>query len=279
MRAFHTLRTRPNTDSKMKDFELFTVLLSALEWKKHNGIIDLVTDSKGLSFLSDCGISNVWDNVDTYLDGMNHLGIDENTFWAGAKLYALSRQQAPCVMIDLDFIIWQHLDFSQYGTNVAVIHRELVGNSTYPSKEHFRSKNAQWPLPDDLDWLQEACNTAFVYFGDKTFMDMYCKWAFDFMRYADTHNAGLPYMVFAEQRLISMCAVKLGKQIHTFSTLSELFNQEQNFYTHIWGYKETLRRDCNAANQFCQQCANRIRHDFPYWMEELKNFDWAAKYL
>ena len=40
---------------------------------------------------------------------MTDLKINETVFWAGAKILALSKQNAPCVMIDLDFILWENI--------------------------------------------------------------------------------------------------------------------------------------------------------------------------
>ena len=86
-------------------------------------------------------------------------------------------------------------------------------------------------------------------------------------------------MVFAEQRLIAMCASQMGKKIHTFSNLTELFGNKQRSYTHLWGYKETLRKDSAAAERFCQDCAMRLKHDFPAWAEKLAGYGWAEQYL
>ena len=64
MRAFHTLRTR----NELADFELFTLILSALEWRRFNGEIFLCTDTAGKNFLDAQGLSDLWDGLDTTLD-------------------------------------------------------------------------------------------------------------------------------------------------------------------------------------------------------------------
>ena len=47
MRAFHTLSTKYGTERiTLHDFELLIMILSALEWKRHNGEIVLHTDKK-----------------------------------------------------------------------------------------------------------------------------------------------------------------------------------------------------------------------------------------
>lgn len=271
MKAFHTLRTKNNLDFKLADFEILTLILSALEWKKHNGKIFLHTDSVGRKFLQDVGILEIWDGVETSLDEMQTLGIDEKTFWAGAKLFALNLQTFPCVMIDLDFIVWRKIDFAQFNSDVAVIHRESTDIPCYPDKNYFRFKN-NFSLPQNLNWSLEPCNTAFAYFGDKNFVKSYCEFAFEFMKSADpTKNQTgwdlLPYMVFVEQRWLAMCAENYGVKVHSLSNLFELFGG-QKFFTHIWGHKQILRENPADAEKFCRDCADRIKHDFPEWAEK-----------
>lgn len=277
MDGFHTLRFR-REDSSLGDFELLVMLLSALKWREKNGKICLVTDSRGKEFIEGMGMISAWDEVETYLDNMDKLGWNENSFWAGSKLFALSRQSAPCVMIDLDFILWQHIDFYAYGINIATIHREQVNNGIYPGKAHFRFHDG-WQLPLFLDWNVEACNTAFAYFGAQDIIRQYTSLAFDFMTHANTEGEYLTYMIFVEQRWLAMCATFMGREIFSFSSLKDLFRGKQQYFTHIWGDKERFRRDTGARENFCRECAERIQQDFPDWGKKLRNMDWAAQYF
>mgnify|MGYP007101898241 CR=1 FL=1 len=275
MRAFHTLRTR----GKLADFEIFTLILSALEWRRFNGEIFLYTDRAGKVFLDDVGLLDLWNGVDTSLDEMDSLGIDENIFWAGAKLFALSKQPLPCVMIDLDFIVWRPLNFD---CKLAVIHRESRDLPCYPDANYFRLKN--FFLPDDLNWSLDPCNTALAYFGDENFVKRYVKFAFDFMKVAEplpTQSGWdlLPYMVFVEQRWLAMCAELCGVEVHSLSDLTELFGGEQKTFTHIWGYKKFFRENREAAEKFCQDCANRIAYDFPTETKKFSSLLVTKKYF
>ena len=278
MRAFHILRTR----GKLADFEIFTMILSALEWRRHNGEIFLYTDTAGKNFLNNAGLLDLWNGVDTSLDEMDSLGIDEKIFWAGAKLYALSKQSFPCVMIDLDFIVWQPLNFEQFNSNVAVIHRESKDLPCYPDANYFRFKN--FSLPKDLNWSLDPCNTALAYFGDINFVNRYVEFAFDFMKAAKPlpEQSGwdlLPYMVFVEQRWLAMCAELCGVEVHSLSDLAELFGGKQKTFTHIWGYKKFFREDKAAAEKFCFDCAKRIAYDFPQSAEKLSRLPMTKKYF
>ena len=118
MQGFHTLRMRDGQVQNLQDFELMTMILSALSWRKHNGKIDLVTDVAGKGYIEKLGIGFVWDEIKLGLDILQAVGIDENTFWAAGKLVALGMYQSPCAVIDLDFIVWKQLNFScQYHNN------------------------------------------------------------------------------------------------------------------------------------------------------------------
>ena len=282
MNAFQVLRTRNNFNFSLDDFEIFTLILSALEWKKFNGEIFLCTDSRGKEFFQDVGILEIWDGVSTSLDEMDAMAIDENIFWAGAKIFALEQQNFPCVMIDLDFIVWQKLDFDKFKTDIAVIHRESTNLPCYPDKNYFHFKN-NFALPENLNWSLEPCNTAFAYFGDRNFVQEYCKFAFDFMKSAaPQENQGgwdlLPYMVFVEQRWLAMCAEIYNKKIFSFANLDELFGK-QNFFTHLWGQKKFLRENLGDAEKFCRDCAGRIFHDFPTSAEKFAKLNRLTRYF
>ena len=275
MRAFHTLRTKNKSGFALADFEILTLILSALEWRQHNGEIFLYTDTTGKNFL---GELNLWDGVNTALDEMDSFDIDEDIFWAGAKLFALSKQPLPCVMIDLDFIVWQPL---QFDSKLAVIHRESKNLPCYPDANYFRLKN--FALPADLDWSLEPCNAGLVYFGDKNFVNRYVEFAFEFMRAANPpdNQSGwdlLPYMVFVEQRWLAMCAKLCNVEIQSLSNLTELFGGQKTF-THIWGYKKFFRENKAAAEKFCENCAGRIAHDFPQVAENLSRLALTKKYF
>ena len=278
MRAFHTLRTKNKSDFALADFEILTLILSALEWRRHNGEIFLYTDTTGKNFLRKAGLLDLWNGVETSLDEMDKLGIDENIFWAGAKLFALSKQPLPCVMIDLDFIVWRPLNFD---CKLAVIHRESKNLSCYPDKNYFRLKN--FSLPENLNWTLDPCNAALVYFGDKNFVAHYVEFAFEFMRAANpfpNQNGWdlLPYMVFVEQRWLAMCAELCNVEVCSLSDLAELFGEQKTF-THIWGYKKFFRENPTAAKKFCRDCAGRIAHDFPQSAEKFSRLPLTKNYF
>ena len=279
MKAIHTLRARrPQAEFSLDDFELFTMLLSALEWRKHNGSIQLLTDAVSAAYLRAHGLSDAWDAIAVILDDMDAMDIDEAVFWAGAKLYSLSRQTAPCVTLDLDFILWQPVDFSRYGNDLAVIHREDISPSVYPSQAFFQFQDG-WQLPDWLDWSLRPCNGALVYFGSQDFLHSYTSFALDFMQKAAAGTDRLCYMVFVEQRWMAMCAAHRSVPIHALSSLAGLFDGRQKSFTHVWGSKQQMRDHPQEAAAFCRACARRLKRDFPDFAEKLEKEGWASHYF
>ena len=279
MYAFHTLRVRGgNRNFALADFELFTMVISALEWRSLAGFIKLSTDCVGAEYLYKQGLINVWDSVEVTLDEIKSLDIDENVFWAGAKIFALSQQESPCVMLDLDFILWKSIDFERFGMSLAVIHREDIYQPVYPPKEFFCFHHG-WQLPNWLDWSARPCNGALVYFGSKRYLREYTRFALEFMQMAKAEDDRLSYMVFAEQRWMAMCAEHLNIPIQELSTIEGLFCGKQKYFTHVWGYKQRLRDYPKEADDFCRKCARRIVHDFPDFSEKLMQQEWASRYF
>ena len=143
MDGFHSLWSKPYMAGKqaeeywMQDYEVLTMILSALMWRKYNGGIRLCADEEARAFIEKLGLAHIW-----------NLGIEEITvpeavpekvFWAAGKLYSLKKMQMPAVMVDLDLIIWKDIRNIIKDTDICAIHREGIFPDVYPGKEFFRS--------------------------------------------------------------------------------------------------------------------------------------------
>lgn len=268
MQAFVSNWTRPyavrcpNRPYQMTDFDLLTTVLSALVWRRENGSIRMITDDTGAQYYRSLGLTDLWDGgIFTYLNDIPST-IDPCTFWAAGKLYALAATPAPCVMLDTDFIVWHSLS-EHWHRPLAVIHREALNPAIYPAPSAFVLAPS-YHFPTNWNWHEPACNTALTYFGNDTLRKTYVGQAMDFMQAARGRD-GLIYMVFAEQRLLAMCAQACGVPIHAFSTEQDLFQGNQRDFTHIWGFKQAMQEQPVLHELFCQKCAARIRKDFPIY--------------
>lgn len=268
MQAFVSNWTRPyavrcpDRPYQMTDFDLLTTVLSALVWRRENGSIRMITDDTGAQYYRSLGLTDLWDGgIFTYLNDIPST-IDPCTFWAAGKLYALAATPAPCVMLDTDFIVWHSLS-EHWHRPLAVIHREALNPAIYPAPSAFVLAPS-YHFPTNWNWHEPACNTALTYFGNDTLRKTYVEQAMDFMQAARGRD-GLIYMVFAEQRLLAMCAQACGVPIHAFSTEQDLFQGNQRDFTHIWGFKQAMQEQPVLHELFCQKCAARIRKDFPIY--------------
>ena len=280
IRAFHTAWSAPrfacdpHAKYGVEDFELLTTALSALEWRRCNGSIDLFCDPVAHAYYDRLGLLSLWDEIHPLpLDAP----FDASCFWAAGKLFALRRMNAPCAMIDTDFIVWQPLEAILSELPLAVIHREPLVPDIYPDPNGLRTRS-----PFDLsafDLPLPAANTAFSWFADPDFKNRYCDAALTFMQDALPDGDRLTYMVFAEQRLLPMLAARDNIPLTALADLGALFTTGQNFFTHTWGYKNTLRAAPAERDRFCRRCAARILRDHPAFADKLAAVNGLSPYF
>lgn len=276
--AFHSnwttpfLKLNPHKEYYVEDFELLTTILSALKWREKNGSIRMITDEVGANYYRDLGLDSIWDlGIDVSLEKVDN-EIDSNLFWAAGKLYALKSQSAPCVMIDTDFIVWKSIKDELRKSEISIIHKEEIVKNIYPNKEYFKMKEGYY-FDSEWDWSVLPSNTAFTYIANEKFKDYYVSSAINFMKNLQSGEDRIVNMVFAEQRLISMCAKRKDININEIMNLESLFNERQDLFTHTWGYKKEMKKDFNKRKDFCIRCINRIINDYPQYEEIIYNIE------
>ena len=282
--AFHSNWTKPfftinpHMDYYVEDFEILTTILSALKWREKNGSIKMITDEIGANYYKSMGLENIWDlGIEISLDNIDY-NIDSSVFWAAGKLYALKEQKSPCVMIDTDFIVWENIREILKNTQVSVIHKEKIIKEVYPNKKFFKFKDGYF-LDKGLDWTVLPSNTAFMYISNENLKEYYTESAINFMKNLDNNSDKIANMVFAEQRLISMCAKMKNIDINEIMTLEELFSNKQKLFTHTWGYKQEIRNDFKKRKDFCIRCIKRIFKDYPEYKEVIMDINELKEYL
>lgn len=265
MNAFHSFWSAPN---KVKhygkivfyDHELLAMILSALKWQEKNGSIRMITDSDGARFFEQNGLSHLWDaGISTELDRVDK-AIDPVLFWAAGKLYALDGMPSPCVMLDTDMIIWTDIR-ARLADCIVAAHYEDLSSGAYPDPRTFHVR-PEYQFPPEWDFRVKAANTAFLYMPSRDFKTRYVSAALEFMRGIDPDNMNpITAMCFAEQRILPMCAEADKLPLRYLLDVRRL--DEQNFVTHLWGYKETLQRSAEQRERFCLNCIRRIAEDYP----------------
>lgn len=108
-------------------------------------------------------------------------------------------------MLDIDLFVWQDIRELCRNHQLITLHREDLIDCYLPKNK--LSVADGYAYPEGLDWSIKPCNTAFAYFADNSFKDLYVQEAIRFMRgNTNKSNDGNARMVFAEQRLLAMLA-------------------------------------------------------------------------
>lgn len=248
-RAFH--RELPFS---MSDHDRWVARLSALAWRRYNGPIYLFTDREGGAYFRSIGLDAVYDHV--YDDLWDPYGLDQKKFWASGKLLALERLHAPCLILDMDLVVWGRLPLED--TTLATAHIEHLNDEFYPGTEYFLM-SPRYRFPEDWDFSVEPLNTSILYLGDDELRREYLAESFRFMRYErDTPDNGSNCMIFAEQRILAMCAARHGIRARTFLDYDDLLKPQRRI-THIWSGKHLLNLHPEAAEAVIASCREKCK--------------------
>jgi hypothetical protein len=282
MTAFHTVWTKPFFALNpppfcLDDWDILTTMLSALEWRKHNGGIKMITDNTGAEYYRRLGIDHIWNlGVETLLETAIDAAIRAIPFWAAGKIYALRSMSVPCAMIDTDFIVWKPVNALVENTPLSVIHREKINAEIYPPKTFFIMEDG-YAFPETWDWSAEPCNTAFLFINDDELKSCYTEQSINFMKNLKQSRNVTAEMVFAEQRLLAMCCCEKNIAINTILDGGSL--EKQQMFTHVWGLKSKLKESAGTNREFCVNCVSRILADFPEEKTTLENIEALQPYL
>lgn len=260
---------------RIDEFEVLTTMLSALMWRKLNGSIKLYTDYEGLKFYESLNILDIWDrgiDVSTLEDIPD--AIDPMIYWAAAKIFAIRAENESVMMMDTDLMVWKTLDELR-DCHLAAFHKESLLTDCYIPFRDLKKRHDYRPDPE-WSWKVEPCNTALAYFNHMDFKRYYTDAAIDFMwNNKEKPLENVSQMVFAEQRIFSMCANKMNIPIHTF--LDEPYNGKCWDFTHIWGAKSLARGDKNFNKQLCDSTVNAINRECPWYKIPNAVFDYVYR--
>lgn len=253
--SFAPSRAKGAEKVNAEDFDLYCTAISALQWRKLGGRITMYCDSFYAEYYDKMGFGCVWDEMLCSIpDDLE--GINPKMFWAGAKILALQKANAPIVMLDTDFIVWE---LPVFGEEIIAAHREDISDGIYPKLSFFSAENHIIP---DFSESVLPLNTAFLYIPDNDFKEFYTSQAIAFMKNANDCGDYLKYMVFAEQRLLAMCAEYTKTPVKTLIDKERLFFPQDSF-THLWGAKQAMRDAPELREDFIKRCQRRIQSDFP----------------
>lgn len=260
--GYHVFSTKPFFSNKentgkllsLTDFELKTAELSALCWKRYNGPIYLITDAQGEAYFKENGLEYAYDGILPILDNISY-GIKSTRYWASGKIEALKLLKTPCAIIDLDLIVWEPLELQK--SKLTVTHTEHIADFIYPAFSYF-DMSPRYTFPAEWDETAEPFNTSFNYIADEALKASYTREAIRFMQFErDTMDNGVKCMVFAEQRILAMCAKAMGIEAQTLIDYDDLL-APQSYLTHIWSAKSLISGSEEIRNKYIELCAEKI---------------------
>ncbi len=273
MKAIHVNSTapfffkNPGKPYKIEDFNLYNTVISALQWRKVNGEIFMVTDKIAADYYRKLGIHKVWNGIYELIPE-NIEGINPDMFWAAGKLIALRDFPDTVALVDEDFIVWKKLELPD--DMVTVAHRENLSPDIYPDPDLFNVSD--FSILEKLDKSVLPCNTAFLYIPDKSFREFYTSLSISFMKSAECCGDRLCHMVFAEQRLLGMLCSYSNIEVNTLLDKDRLFIAQED-YTHLWGAKQAMRDNSEYRKDFLDRCRRRILNDFPDYAYVIEAID------
>jgi len=224
-------------------YEFLTAVLSALCWRQFGEIIMITDNTEYFKKLP-----GVWNNVYE----LGEVDVNSRVFWAAGKLFAMKKLTPPFCMVDTDLIVWKKPEFSK---PLAAIHEEEIGDIYLEYGDFFERGYSRTIKP---------INGAFTYINDENFLKLYTDEAIKFMRECDEEEDTLCPMIFAEQRMFSMCAERIRVPVEILSDLGSLERDGGGGrYTHLWGYKRRLNEDEAERHTFEDRLLSRIKMDFP----------------
>lgn len=285
IKGVHVWWTKPAMRNKvnyyMPDYQLITLMLSALYWKKNYGEIVLYTDKAMVEFLKKTGIYdlNLWDEIDTDVVENIPEVINPNIYWAGAKLFVEKQLEPPFVMLDTDAYFKDYYEFD-FNMDMMYFHLEDMVYPHYPPPKLFIDKypNLKMDIP------RFATNVATLFINNKELLTEYTHHAIEFMMQPE-HNIEKHYdpfsvrIIFVEQVLLP---ILLQNRIGKYKSkpiikdiFLTMFKEEQRFYRnpfgesnlydeilpkieHIWGNKFLISNDANEYFDFMLEQTEKL---------------------
>lgn len=243
-------RREPDRPFRLDETELLTAELSARLWRRYNGPIRLLTDPRGGDYVKSTPLADAYDEILPVLDP-RCCGVDPDKYWAASKIAALSKLPVPCVILDLDMMIWKPLALSEEKLVCACV--EFSNDTVYPPFSFFRM-TGDYAFPPA--WSQEATalNTAFFYIADEELKREYTREAFRFMlAERESPDYWAVCMTFAEQRILGLCAEARG----IYAKL--LYDMDRDCLTHIWGAKGKLQKEKDFRAFYLELCGEKLK--------------------
>ncbi len=262
---------KPDDYIEIWEFEALTWLLSALEIRKHSPL-RLITDTRGLQFVRNTELEWIYNGgITTALDDMPE-AIDPCLFWAAGKIYSWFCIDEPAVSVDTDAVLWKPINVT---SPVMALHIETRDWPWYAQNQSdFGSFGFEGP---EWNWLLHPFNHGVLMIQDPKLMRRYANAAVPFMERYSTHCRKLSQegkqrppresdaMLFADQRLLVMCACQENVAVHPITSLhpEKSCVYRDPLCLHLWMSKRCYRYCAEARTTFCNYLIAYLLENHP----------------
>lgn len=215
----------------MPDWELAMLVLSALEWRKHNGPIHIAANRPFLDYLSKEGLLFLYDQqIEIEVPSC----VNQKVFWAAIKLYAYKAMPIGTWFVDTDCSV---------GYALPSFNAKVVA-------AHFDEATGYLEGVTSLHGL----NACILCFNDIELKDRYTSRAISYM---ETWQDGVNYsdygfMVYAEQTML------LQEAGSDYALLMPDFPDKVERITHVWANKRLYQSSESARNDFLRRIESYI---------------------
>ena len=279
-KAIHIMWSAPKLKKNLpifEDFELLTLVLSALLYRKYNNEITFYTDLPTYNLLLENDLCWAWNEINY---NVLEDSVSKNSGYSGienfAKIWLQGELKPPFLYIDNDAIIAEKLPKSFKDQDFCFAHYEK-SESSYT---RWYPKVSTYPLRKEyIDTFKfdeensEIFNTALFYFGSVDLQQIYKNEYESFLKSLttkDLKSAEFLYL-FLDQRLMGLISNKFPEfkvkpfipyQWNMDKGVMEKLNLNGEFlqkFHHTWGGKKVLSKSLALKNDYCKKLINEYQ--------------------
>jgi hypothetical protein len=155
---------------QLPDYAILLLILSVRKWQQPNGPIKLYADDGAIAFLERSSLLALWDEIDSEVCALPELNrINPELFWLAPRLFACLKEEAPCVSLNVDLVVWRNLDEFFQGYDLRLAHwKSLHGHPYYPAPPGLRHAPG-YSFKDcwSFDQTMAMCITYFARLGSR----------------------------------------------------------------------------------------------------------------
>lgn len=226
--GFESVKDLKSQTYDQQDYQIFYTILSAVNWKIHNGPIKLYTDSIGAAFYQRFGLLDLYDEVDIkFLNGYSKTKIDPAYFWTSGKIKCLAHQFEPFVFLDQDMIIRHKLPNWVRSNDLTIAHWEIGRGYYYFDKQKFEKEIDHIPWIENYnvdDWVP---NTSFLCFNNLDLLKKYHEWHKYLVNTEPHHNIPEWFWLLTDQGILGHVVRENDYRVNTLSQKIALSHHNQ----------------------------------------------------